>query len=298
MIPRRERFQMVDKTLPLSLRRQCDLLCVPRTNLYYKAQIESKVNLYIMRLMDEQYLKTPFYGFPRMLEHVRNACPTWIINSKRVYRLYKKMGLKSLLPGPHTSKPNPKASYKFPYLLKGLKIEKRNQVWASDITYIPMSAGYMFLYAIIDMDSRFITGWGLSNNMTNEWCTTITREALYKWGNPEIFNTDQGSQFTSESFIKLLQEHQIRISMDGKGRAIDNIFIERFWRTIKYEYVYINPANGGHELYDGIQEYMQFYNYERSHESIEKLTPAQKYGTENKNRFLTKYSIKNLTYLV
>lgn len=161
-----------------------------------------------------------------------------------------------------------------------------------------MSAGYMFLYAIIDINSRFVTGWGLSNNMTTEWCTTITREALYKWGNPEIFNTDQGSQFTSDSFIKLLHDHQIRISMDGKGRPIDNIFIERFWRTIKYEYIYINPANGGHELYTGIEEYIQFYNYERAHRSIEKLTPAQKYGIENNNRSLTKYSIKNSTLMV
>lgn len=251
-----------------------------------------------MRLIDEQYLKTPFYGFPRMFDHVQNACPRWILNSKRVYRLYRKIGLKSLLPGPHTSKPDLKTSYKSPYLLKDIKIEKKNQVWASDITYIPMSAGYMFLYAIVDVYSRFITGWGLSNNMTTQWCTTITREALYKWGKPEIFNTDQDSQFTSESFINLLNVHEIQISMDGKGRAIDNIFIERFWRTIKYEYVYINPTNGGHELYAGIEQYIQFYNYERTHESIGKITPARKYGIENDTSSLTKYSIKNLTLLV
>ncbi|MBK9934142.1 MAG: transposase family protein [Cytophagaceae bacterium] len=137
--------------------------------------------------------------------------------------------------------------------MKKLKIEKVNQVWASDITYIPMPRGYMYLYAIIDLYSRFIVNWGLSNNMSADWCVTISREALSKWGKPEIFNTDQGAQFTSDDFVSLLKEFGIKQSMDGKGRAIDNIFIERFWRTIKYEYVYINPANGGHELYFGIE---------------------------------------------
>lgn len=298
MIPRRERIEMVDKVNKLGVRRQCELLCITRTNFYYKPKPESQINLYIMRLMDEQYLKTPFYGFPRMFDYVSDSCPLWILNPKRVYRLYKKMGLKSLLPGPHTSKPNPTSTYKFPYLLKDLKIEKANQVWASDITYIPMRSGYMFLYAIIDVYSRFILNWGLSNNMSAEWCTTLTQEALYKWEKPEIFNTDQGSQFTSNTFVELLQEYEIKISIDGKGRAIDNIFIERFWRTIKYEYIYINPSNGGHELYLGIEEYMQFYNYERQHESIGKLTPAKKYGAENISQIITKYSIKNSTPLV
>jgi putative transposase len=299
MIPRRDRFEMIDKKGGrLSLRKQCELLCIPRTNFYYKPNPESQVNLHIMRLMDEQYLKTPFYGFPRMFDYVKDACPLWILNPKRVYRLYKKMGLKSLPPGPHTSRPAPTPTYKFPYLLKNIQIERVNQVWASDITYIPMRAGYMFLYAIIDVYSRYILNWGLSNNMTAQWCTTLTREALYKWGNPEIFNTDQGSQFTSDSFVDLLQEHKTKISMDGKGRAIDNIFIERFWRTIKYEYIYINPANGGHELYSGIEEYMQFYNYERNHESIGKMTPAKRYGAKNNSLILTKYSTINSSILV
>lgn len=298
MIPRGERFEMVDKVSKLSLRKQCELLCISRTNFYYKPKSESQINLYIMRLMDEQYLRTPFYGFPRLFDYVKNACPLWILNPKRVYRLYKKMGLVSLLPGLNTSKSNPKSTYKFPYLLRGLQIERPNQVWASDITYIPMKAGYMFLYAIIDVYSRFIVNWGLSNNMTSEWCTTLTQEALFKWKTPEIFNTDQGSQFTSDGFVELLQENKIKISMDGKGRAIDNIFIERFWRTIKYEYIYINPANGGHDLYSGIEEYMQFYNYERPHESIGKLTPSKRYGVQNDNQFLTKYSTKNSRMLV
>jgi putative transposase len=298
MIPRKERFSMVSNSESLSQRSQCELLCIPRTKLYYKSKSEGQVNLYIMGLMDEKYLKTPFYGFPRMLDYVQKACPTWILNPKRVYRLYKIMGLKSLLPGPHTSKPNPKATYKFPYLLKDIKIERKNQVWTADITYIPMKSGYMFLYAIIDLYSRFIVNWGLSNNMTAEWCTTITREAIYKWGKPEFFNTDQGSQFTSDVFINLLKEYQINISMDGKGRAIDNIFIERFWRTVKYEYVYINPTNGGYELYLGLEEYIRFYNFERPHDSLKKITPAETYSTKDNIIFLTKYSTINSTSLV
>lgn len=298
MIPRNERFSMVGSDEKLSHRTQCELLCLHRSSFFYKAKSEGLVNLHLMKLMDEQYLRTPFYGFPRMLDHVKTFCPTRILNPKRVYRLYKKMGLVSLLPGPNTSKPNPNTTYKFPYLLKDLKIECANQVWAADITYIPMSNGFMFLYAIIDIYSRFIVNWGVSNNMTAEWCVTLTQEAIYKWGKPDIFNTDQGSQFTSEAFVNLLLNYQIKISMDGKGRAIDNIFIERFWRTIKYEYVYLNPANGGHELYFEMDEYMRFYNYERLHVSIEKVTPATRYNTNDKINFLTKYSTSKLTTLV
>lgn len=300
MIPRKERYAMVStgSSEALSLRRQCELLCIPRTQFYYKSQTESQVNLHIMRIMDEQYLRTPFFGFPRMYDHVKNSCPTWILNTKRVYRLYKLMGLKSLLPGPHTSKPDPKTTYKFPYLLRNLKIERINQVWASDITYVPMSRGYMFLYAVIDLYSRFILNWGISNSMTADWCTNLTREALYKWGKPDIFNTDQGSQFTSETFIGLLKEFEIKISMDGKGRAIDNIFIERFWRTVKYEYIYLNPANGGLELYEELEEYMRYYNYEREHSSLGKVTPAKQYNTQDTIKSLTKYSTIKSTPMV
>ena len=300
MIPRKERYAMVSNgsSEALSLRRQCELLCIPRTRFYYKPKPESQVNLHLMRIMDEQYLKTTFYGFPRMFDHVQNACPTWTLNPKRVYRLYKLMGLKSLLPGPHTSTPDPKTTYKSPYLLKNLKVERINQVWASDITYVPMSRGYMFLYAIIDLHSRFILNWGISNSMSADWCTKLTREALYKWGQPEIFNTDQGSQFTSETFIELLKEFEIKISMDGKGRAIDNIFIERFWRTVKYEHIYINPANGGLELYEGLEVYMRYYNFERSHSSLGKTTPAEQYNAQDTINFLTKYSTIKSTPLV
>jgi putative transposase len=237
MIPRDVRYTMLKEEDKLSIRKQCELLCITRTKYYYKPQSESLVNLQIMRFMDEQYLRTPFYGFPRMFDAVKKSFPMWILNKKRVERLYNKMGLRSVLPGPNTSKSNPKAVHKFPYLLEKLKIERINQVWASDITYIPMPRGFMYLYAIIDLHSRFIVNWGVSNTMSAEWCVTITKEAIFKWGSPEIFNTDQGVQFTSDGFVDLLKESNIKQSMDGKGRAIDNIFIERFWRTIKYEYV-------------------------------------------------------------
>jgi putative transposase len=292
MIPRSDRYAMLNTAEKLSLRGQCELLCIPRTNFYYKPKPMGKINLHIMRLMDEQYLKTPFYGFPRMYDHIVKSCHDLILNRKRVYRLYKLMNLKSLLPGPHTSKSDPKAIYKFPYLLKGLVIEKPNYVWAADITYIPISNGYMFLFAIIDLYSRYIVNWALANNMNAEWCASTTQEAIYKSGKPIIFNTDQGSQFTSEIFVDLMKTNQIKLSMDGKGRAIDNIFIERFWRTVKYEYVYINRPNGGHELYFGIEEYIRYYNYERPHESLGKKTPASMFGAKDYVKVLTKYSTK------
>ena len=161
-----------------------------------------------------------------------------------------------------------------------------------------MSRGYMFLYAIMDIYSRFIVNWGVSNNMTADWCTALTKEAIYKCGKPEIFNSDQGSQFTSDVFTNLLKESEVKISMDGKGRAIDNIFIERFWRTVKYEYVYLNPANGGYELYTELEEYLRYYNFERPHDSLEKSTLAKKYNTKDSINFLTKYSTIKVTSLV
>ncbi|UTA66484.1 IS3 family transposase [Emticicia sp. 21SJ11W-3] len=274
----------------MSIRKQSELLYIARSRLYYKPKSEGLVNLHLMRLIDEQYTRTPFYGVPRMYEYLQRACPRWILNKKRIERLYAKMGLRAVLPGPHTSKPDPKATYRFPYLLKGLEIERANQVWAADITYIPMSRGYLYLYAIIDLYSRFIVHWGVSNSMNAERCTTLTREAIVQSGIPTIFNTDQGSQFTSVCFQNLIREFGISMSMDGKGRAIDNIFIERFWRTLKYEYVYLNPANGGLQFYFGLDEYIRYYNFQRPHEAIEKMTPASKYGIQNLTNFSTKYS--------
>ena len=280
---------MIEKTSQLSQRKQCELLSVHRGRLYYKPKGESAMNLHLMRIIDCQYTATPFYGVPRMTNFIKEHYD-YRVNKKRVERLYKLMDIRAIGPNPYTSKPG-EMKYKYPYLLRGLEIEKPNQVWAADISYIGMRRGYMYLFAIIDLYSRYIVNWSLSNTMTAEWCNSTIKEALYLNGKPEIFNTDQGSQFTSELHVSFLEKQKIKISMDGKGRAIDNIFIERFWRSIKQEYVYINPPNGGMELYNGIEEYMRFYNYERSHESHDYKTPAELFYGEKvkfeKTRYLT-----------
>jgi len=288
MIDRTKRIAMVDSAEKLSLRRQCSLLSISRGKFYYKSKGEGIVNLHIMKLMDQQYQRTPFYGFPRMFDYVQEACPSWILNKKRVYRLYKLMDLRAIGPNPNTSRPSGNRAYIYPYLLSGLKIERPNQVWASDISFIPMKFGYMYLYAIMDLNSRMIVNWGLSNTMTAQWCASITEEAILLNGRPQIMNTDQGSQFTSEIHTELLKRYDIQISMDGKGRAIDNIFIERFWRTIKYEYIYLHPSNGGKGLYEGIEEYIRFYNHERKHTSIG-ARPAEKYYGKKMDFKTTKY---------
>jgi putative transposase len=282
-----EMVEMVEKDNQLSQRKQCELLSIHRNYLYYQPKEETAMNLYLMQIIDRQYTVTPFYGVPRMTNFI-NKYSIYHVNKKRVERLYKLMDIRAIGPNPYTSKAE-KGSYKYPYLLRGLKIEKSNQVWAADITYIAMRHGFMYLFAIIDLHSRYILNWGLSNTMTAPWCVSIIKEAIFLNEKPAIFNTDQGSQFTSEVYISLLQEEKIKISMDGKGRAIDNIFIERFWRSIKQEYVYINPPNGGMMLYDGIEEYMRFYNYERDHQTLEYFTPAEVYYGKKVNFKSTKY---------
>ncbi len=212
------------------------------------------------------------------------------INEKRVAKLYKIIDIRALGPNPYTSRSDPKA-YKYPYLLRGLGVTQANQVWAADITYIGLRTGYLYLFAIIDLYSRYIIQWDISNSMTAKWCASVLKCALEFYPAPEIFNTDQGAQFTSESWINTLKDNGIKISMDGKGRAIDNIFIERFWRPYKYEYLYLNVPNGGKELYDDSQEYMNFYNFERPHKSIGKLTPAEMYYNKKVYFSPTKYSI-------
>ena len=259
----------------MSIRKQCSLLCIHRGQFYYQLRQESNMNLHLMRIIDKQYLATPFYGVPRMTAFI-NQNYAYQVNCKRIRRLYKLMDIRAIGPIPFTSRSN-KSDYKFPYLLGNLEIDKPNQVWAADITYIGMHHGFMYLFAIIDLYSRYIVNWGLSNTMTAEWCVAIIQEAFLLNPKPDIFNTDQGTQFTSSKYTNLLKENDVQISMDGKGRAIDNIFIERFWRSVKQEYIYINPANGGFELYNGVEEYMRFYNYERGHESLAYKTPAEKY---------------------
>lgn len=241
-----------------------------------------------MKLIDQKYQLTPFYGVPRMLDYI-NGLGLRPVNHKRIERLYKLMDIRAIGPNPFTSKSDPKA-YKYPYLLRNLKVTEINQVWVADITYIGLRHGYMYLFAIMDLYSKSIIGWDISNAMTANWCKYVLEETLNFYPTPEIFNTDQGSQFTSEIWIEYLKDNDIKISMDGKGRAIDNIFIERFWRSYKYEYLYLEIPNGGKELFEGTKEYMDFYNFERPHSSLKKITPAEKYFDKKVYFVPTKYS--------
>lgn len=260
----------------LSIRRQCSLLGLNRSSLSYKAKPVSKKNDHIMRLIDQQYMRTPFYGIDRMTDYINELPYGYKVNVKRIRRLYKLMDLKAIGPRPRTILPGLK-QYKHPYLLNDINVVRPNQVWAIDITYIPMFRGHMYLFAIIDLHSRFIVGWSISNTMTTEWCLDCVQSAIKMYGKPEVINSDQGAQFTSKAYTDYLKKTEIKISMDGKGRAIDNIFIERFWRTVKQEYVYINRPSNGLELYHGLDEYMRFYNYERNHKTIGKKPPVEEY---------------------
>lgn len=260
----------------LSMVKQCNLLDIHRSGLYYKPKQESELNLELMRLMDEHYLHHPFKGARRM--HV------WLTRDKgfqvsknRIERLYYKvMGLRAILPGRHTSR-RCKSHPVYPYLLRNLTIERPNQVWAMDITYIPMKKGFMYLVAIIDLHSRFVLNWSVSNSMDSEWCRQTLEEAIEQHGKPEIVNTDQGSQFTAEEFTHFVLGQGIKMSMDGKGRATDNAFIERLWRNVKYEKIYLNPPKDGLDLYLLLAEYFNYYNHERRHQAINYDKPIERY---------------------
>lgn len=234
---------------------------------------ESPENLALMRHIDELYLKHPYYGVPRVTDWLNEH--GHCVNHKRVARLMRVMGLQAILPGPHTSKPHPE-HLTYPYLLRDLAITAPNQVWCADITYIPMHRGFMFLVAIMDWYSRYVLTWDLSNSMESSFCVDALKRALED-EKPEIFNTDQGSQFTSEAFTGALLEQDIRISMDGRGRALDNVFIERLWRSVKYEDIYLRAYADGHELHAGLANYFHYYNHERRHSGIGKSTPAAVY---------------------
>jgi putative transposase len=262
---------MIDNKHSLSIVKQCGLLGLHRSGLYYMPRSESEENLTILRLLDEQYFKTPFYGMRKLTVLLRKQ--GFRINHKRVNRLMDLMGWQTLYRYKSTSEPD-KQNRLYPYMLKGLRIERPNQVWAMDITYVPMRKGFMYLCAIIDLHTRFVVNWSLSNTMTAEWCKQVAEEAIALYGAPEIFNTDQGSQFTSEVFTGLLKGENVQISMDGKGRAIDNIFIERLWRTVKYEHVYLHVVDDGVQLYEGLHAYFDFYNHQRPHQSLGYETPA------------------------
>jgi len=246
----------------LSVSEQCKLIGLQRSSYYFKPKGESLLNQRLMKAIDRKFLECPFYGVERMTDFLRSL--GYHVGVKRVRRLYKIMNLRTVYPKPNLSKAKT-TDYKYPYLLKSLKIERPNQVWQADISYIPMFRGFMYIFAIIDVYSRRIVGWSISNTMSMEWCRETLSDTIRAEGQPEIFNTDQGSQFTSPNFINPLLDRGIKISMDGKGRALDNVFIERFWRSLKQEYVYLNPPNGGMDLYRGIKAYLEFYNHQRKH---------------------------------
>jgi len=227
-----------------------------------------------MKLIDRQYLATPFYGARKIAAWLKSQGQR--VNRKRIRRLMRIMGIKAIYRRPRTSKPAPGHKI-YPYLLSGMRITQPNQVWATDITYIPMARGFLYLVAIIDWYSRYVLSWRLSNTMDTDFCVEAVQEALRK-GKPEIFNTDQGAQFTSEAFTRLLEQHGIRISMDGKGRYSDNLFIERLWRTLKYEEVYLKAYQDGRDARIGLGNYFSFYNTERPHQSHGYRTPAEVYS--------------------
>jgi len=269
---RDRRREMVDRRNPaLSTVRQCALLSISRSSLNYRRKGTCPEDLAVMEAIDQQYLNTPFYGSRRMKVWLGRQGHT--VNRKRVQRLMRTMGLRAIYRRPRTSKPGPGHKV-YPYLLGGMQITRPNQVWAADITYIPMAKGFHYLVAIMDWYSRYVVAWRLSNTLDADFCVEALEEALGK-GTPEIFNTDQGSQFTGEGFTGLLEQHGVRISMDGKGRYRDNIFIERLWRTVKYEEVYLKAYSSGRDAKAGLDAYFHFYNNQRPHQAMGYRTPAE-----------------------
>ena len=266
------RRELVDRRhRHLSIVRQCQMLGVSRSSIYYRAKGTSQQDLSLMRELDRQYLETPFYGSRRMRASLeRQGMP---VSRKRVQRFMRLMGLRAIYRQPRTSQPAPERRV-YPYLLRDLVITRPNQVWAADITYLPMTRGFLYLVAIMDWRSRYVLAWRLSNTLETGFCAEALGEALNQ-GTPQVFNTDQGSQFTSREFTQLLREHSVRISMDGRGRYQDNIFVERLWRTVKYEEVYLKAYANGLEAHRGLREYFRFYNERRPHQALGYRTPAE-----------------------
>lgn len=262
----------------LSISRQCKLLRISKSTYYYCPVEMSSQELEIMRIIDEQYLKTPCYGSRSFYYHLRRL--GYKINRKRIQRLMRIMGISAIYPKPKTSKPHPENKI-YPYLLRGLTIDQPNQVWASDITYIPMQHGFMYLVAVMDWYSRKVLSFRISNTLDTDFCISAVKEAIRKYGPPKIFNTDQGAQFTSLEFTKTLKTNGIKISMDGRGRYQDNIFIERLWWTVKYHYIYIMIFEDGIKLKKGLHNWFQYYNQERPHQSFDGLSPDTVYYCQN-----------------
>ena len=272
------RRKMADRQHPaLSTVRQCALLGISRSSVYYRPRATSQEDLAVMKQIDQQYLATPFYGSRRMTVWLqRQGRP---VSRKRVQRLMRIMGLQAIYRRPRTSL-RALGHKVYPDLLGGMEITRPNLVWATDITYIPMARGFLYLVAIIDWYSRYVLAWRLSNTLDADFCVDALEEALSK-GKPEIFNTDQGSQFTGEAFIGLLKKHGFRISMDGKGRYADNIFVERLWRTVKYEEVYLKAYSNGREAKAGLDDYFRFYNTQRPHQALGYRTPAEVFNGDS-----------------
>ena len=267
---------MIERGNPnLSITRQCRILSISRSSFYYAAKGESEANLALMRRIDELFMKYPFYGSRQMSRHLQREGET--AGRHRVRRVMRLMGLEAIFQKPRTSNPHPDHRI-YPYLLGGLAIRSANQVWCSDITYIPVQRGFLYLVAIMDWATRKVLSWRLSNTLDAGFCVEALRDALARYGKPTIFNTDQGSQFTSAAFTGVLKEADIAISMDGRGRYLDNIFIERLWRSLKYEAVYLHELTDGFKAERVIGEWIDFYNTERPHSSLDGQTPAEAYG--------------------
>jgi putative transposase len=257
----------------ISVLRQCQLLGLNRTGLYYRGRTESAEDGELMRLIDEQYTRTPFYGYRRMTVYLQNL--GFAVNHKRVRRLMRKLGLEAIYPKPNLSKPG-KDHLTYPYLLKGVAIDYSDQVWATDITYIRIGSGFVYLLVIMDWHSRFVIELEVSNSLESSVFVETLKRALKK-SQPEIFNSDQGSQFTAVEWLKVLQAYDIQISMDGRGRCFDNIFVERLWRTVKYEEVYLKGYLDVWETEESLRRYFEFYNYHRPHQSLNYRTPFEAY---------------------
>jgi putative transposase len=271
-----EKRQIIEpKHSQISIRRQCELIGLNRSNFYYEPQpIASEEDLELMKLIDEEYMRHPFYGTRKMARYLNDQGHR--VNRKRVQRLYRIMGIQAVYPKRNLSKSNP-AHKVYPYLLRGLNINRSNQVWCIDITYIRLEKGFAYLTAIMDWHSRYVLNWTLSPTLEGSFCVDLLRETIQKYGAPEIFNSDQGSQFTSPKFTQILKDNDIKISMDGKGRALDNVFIERLWRSVKYECVYLRSLEDIQSARDSLNEYLSFYNKGRHHQALGYRTPAMLY---------------------
>lgn len=269
-----ERRALIDHEDAVPVVRQCQLLDISRSTAYYHPQGLSEDDLALMRRIDEIHLEFPFYGSRRIRDELRDRGHH--VNRKRVQRLMRLMGLVALYPKPRTSAPG--VGHKiYPYRLRGLTIERPNQVWAADICYVPMAKGFLYLVAIMDWYSRKVLAWRVSNTLDTEFCVEALEEALARYGAPEIFNTDQGAQFTSQAFTDVLKRHEITISMDGKGRWIDNVFVERLWRSVKYEDIYLRAYETPKALRQGLDRYFTFYNTRRRHTTLDRRTPDAVY---------------------